>query len=135
MRLSELEVDAEAIEKGAERDAVGLPGVKLVLRGVDNYDWRRLQAKLIAEIPREKRLVRIDPEDDDRITGQLLLQASVIGWSGIQDKDGAEMPFSVEAATIALTDPRYKRFRQSALATAQLLAEETLADREAAAKN
>ena len=135
MRFDQFAVDADAIENGAERDAVGLPGVKLKLRGAENYDWRRLQAKLIAEIPREKRLVRIDPEDDDRITGQLLLQASLLGWSGIQDKDGAEMPFTVEAATVALTDPRYKRFRQSALATAQLLAEETEADRAAAAKN
>ena len=112
------------------------PGVKLKLRGAENYDWRRLQNKLIADVPADKRaggLIAL--EESDEITGQLLLEACLQDWSGIEADDGTALPFSADAAKEALTNPDYKKFRLSVLSTAQVLSAETAADREAAAKN
>ena len=129
-------IDAEAAESGAWRPAVGLPGVELRLRGTDNLDWRRLNAKLIAQLPREKQLApALDPEDEDAITGQLLHRTVLLDWRGFTTAAGAPDPYDPARALALLTDPAYRRFRNSVLATARILASETVAEREAAAKN
>jgi hypothetical protein len=54
MKLTHLMIDAAAAEGGAWRPAVGLLGIEFRVRGVDNLDWRRLNAKLMAELNRRK---------------------------------------------------------------------------------
>jgi hypothetical protein len=135
VKLTDFQIDASAIEGGTWRDAIGRPGLKFRLRGADNLDWRRLQAKLISEMPREKQFaVATDPADDDAITGRLLVDACLLDWEGLEDETGA-IPFSKELASKLLTDPAFRPFRASVLATARVLANETVSEREAAAKN
>ena len=136
MQLTHLMIDAAAVEAGAWRPAVGLPGVEFRVRGVDNLDWRRLNAKLMAELPREKQLApTLDPEDEDLITGQLLHRTVLLDWRGFTTAEGAPDPYDSARALAMLTDPAFRRFRYSVLATARILANETVAEREAAAKN
>ena len=132
MQLSHLVIDAAAAEGGAWRPAVGLPGVEFRVRGVANLDWRRLKAKL----PREKQLApTLDPEDEDAITGQLLHRTVLLDWRGFTAADGAPDPYDAGRALDMLTAPAFRRFRNAVLATARILANETVAEREAAAKN
>ena len=136
MRFDDLAVDHEAIEAGTWRPAAGLPGCRFKLRGADNLDWRRLAAKLQTELPREKQLAAtLDPVDDDAMMAQLLLKACLQDWDGFEGADGKPEPFTAERAAEIVTDPKFKRVRSSILATARILANETIAEREAAAKN
>ena len=135
MKISEFEIDATAIEAGAWRDAIGRPGLRFKLRGADNIDWRRMQAKLVADLPREKQLsAASDPADDDKITAKLLLETCLLDWEGLEDDNGP-IAYSKELATKLLTEPAFRPFRNSVLATARVLANETIAEREASAKN
>ena len=130
MRLDDLAVDHEAIEQGTWRPAVGLPGVEFKLRGAENLAWRRLQSKLMADLPREKQLAAsLDPEDDDAIMSKLLARACLLDWRGIDD------PISATDIEATLADPKMKRLRSSVLLTARILANETAAERALAAKN
>ncbi len=57
MKLSAIKVDAALIEQGDWVDGLpDLPGVRIKARGAGNSDYRKLEARLIREIPREKRL-------------------------------------------------------------------------------
>lgn len=143
MRISEFETDHDSIENGTWRDAVGLPGVKLQVRGIGNVAYRRLQAKLAAD---RTGGAALDPIEDDRLMGRLLHETVLLGWKGITEEAPAasgsdagpterEVPFTPERARELLTEPRFKRFQGCVYATATILANETKAEREAAAKN
>ena len=136
MRLNDLKIDHAAIEQGQWRPAVGLPGIEFKVRGADNLDWRRLNAKLLSELPREKQLApTLDPADEDVITGMLLHNTVLLDWRGFKNDAGAPEPYDAAAAERMLTDPNFKRFRNSVLATARIFANETTAEREGSAKN
>src|SRR5262249_24918380 len=53
MKLSAIKVDTALAEQGDWVDSIPeLPGIRIKARGANNGDYRRLQAKLLAQIPR-----------------------------------------------------------------------------------
>lgn len=136
MKLSQIQIDSAAIEQGAWRDAVGLPGVRFRLRGAGNSDWEALQEKLHRDLPPAVKFAdRIPAENARAITTELLVGACLLDWAGIENDDGSAMLFSAAQARELLDDPDFRKLRDSIFATAAKLAEETVADRDAAAKN
>lgn len=136
MRFEDLRIDSDLVEGGQWRPAAGLPGMEFKVRGADNLDWRRLNGKLIAELPREKQLAAsLDPEDEDRINGVLLAETVLLDWRGFVDENKAAVPYDRERALDMLTHPDFRRFRNSVLTTARIFANETIAERERSAKN
>lgn len=136
MKLSQIQIDSKAIEGGAWRDAVGLPGVRFHLRGAGNSDWEALQAKLHAELPPAAKFAdRIPAENAQAITTELLVGACLLDWEGIEDDVGAALPFAPAKARELLGDPDFRKLRDSVFATAARLSDETIAERDAAAKN
>lgn len=136
MKLSQIQIDSKAVEGGAWRDAVGLPGVRFSVRGAGNSDWEALQAQLHAELPPEVKFAeRIPAQHAQRITTELLVRACLLDWDGITDDAGAALPCSADKARELLSDPDFRKLRDSIFATAAKLAEETVAERDAAAKN
>lgn len=135
MDITEFEIDVDAIELGAWRPAVGLKGVEFHLRGANNSDWDVLHDKLKRELtPAEKFAEVLPKEAAERITCELLLGACLLDWRGVTDK-GADVPFSKETARKFLSERRFRKFRMSVLETAAKFADETVAERDAAAKN
>jgi len=59
--------------------------VRIKARGAGNSDYRKLEARLIREIPREKRLQGLAPDDQDRIIGRLLLETVVLDVEGLEE--------------------------------------------------
>lgn len=132
MKLTELAVDADRAENGAWVDDVPeMQGLRLKVRGSNNADWRRLQAKLMDAVPRKKRLGgRLDPDEQDRIISSCLLSACLLDWDGLEDDDGKPIPFSKQMAQKLLTEPQYRRFRDGVIWAASIVAENTEADKE-----
>jgi len=123
MKLSDLEVDADAVEKGAWVDDIpDVQGLRLKVRGAYNNEWRRMQAKLLESVPRKKKVGgRLEQEENDAIMTKCLLNCCLLDWDGLDDKDGTVIPYSKEKARELLTDPRYKRFRDSVIWAAQVV--------------
>lgn len=127
MKLSDLTVDTERQEKGAWVDNIPeLEGLKLLVRGVNNADWRRLQTKLIEAIPRKRRIVgRIDTDDQERIQSSCLLNACLLDWDGLEDDDGKPIAYDKELARKLLFEPEYRAFRDGVVWAAMIVAEQT----------
>jgi hypothetical protein len=137
MKLKDIVVDADRAEEGAWVENIpDMEGLRLKVRGNNNKDWRRLQTKLIQAIPRKRRMSgNLDPEDNDRINGLCLLNASLLDWDGFEDDDGKPIPYSREAAQKFLTDPDYRRFREAAAYAANWVADQSKEDMEEDAGN
>jgi hypothetical protein len=130
MKLSDIALDSERQEKGAWVDEIPeLEGLKLLVRGVNNVDWRRLQVKLMEAIPRKKRLSgRIDTDEQDRIQSTCLLNACLLDWDGLEDDDGKPIPYEKDMARKLLFEPEYRKFRDGVVWAAYIVAEQTSQD-------
>lgn len=132
MKLSDIARNVDQIEAGVwVKDIPSVGDLSLKVRGKDNADWRRMESQLIAAVPRGKRVNgRIAPEEVDRITSTLLLDACLIDWRNLEDK-----PYSKDLAATLLTDPQYRAFRDACLWAATLVADGQAAAAEDVAKN
>jgi hypothetical protein len=130
MKLSDIALDSERQEKGAWVEEIPeLEGLKLLVRGINNNDWRRLQAKLIETMPRKKRISgRIDPDEQDRIQSTCLLSACLLDWDGLEDDDGKPIPYEKDMARKLLFEPEYRKFRDGVVWAANMVAEQTSED-------
>lgn len=137
MKITELAVDADRAENGAWVDDIPeVQGLRLKVRGSNNADWRRLQARLMDAVPRKKRIGgRLDPDEQDSIISRCLINCCLLDWQGLENDDGSELPYSKQMAEKLLTDPQYRRFRDSVIWAASVVADNTETDKEEIAGN
>lgn len=136
MDMQGVKVDPVKIEQGAWVDNIPDMGdLRLQVRGANNADWRRLQARLIAAVPRNKRVGgRIDPDESDRITSILIRDAGLTGWENVTD-GGAAVAYSKDVANTYLTDPAFRAFRDAALWACTIVGDDLSAQTDTDAKN
>lgn len=136
MELSEIEVDPASIEQGEWVDNIPEMGdLRLKVRGDNNADWRRLQAKLLSAVPRQKRADgRIDPVEGDRVTSTLLRDAALLDWENLTI-GGQAVLYSKASADTYLTKPEYHRFRSAVLWAVQQVGYRRIAETEEQEKN
>jgi hypothetical protein len=137
MKLSDLALDPERQEKGAWVDDIPeMEGLRLLVRGTMNADWRRLQSKLLEAIPRKKRAGgRLDVDDTDRITQTLLLNACLLDWEGLEDDDGKPIPYNKDMARKLLFEPEYRAFRDGVVYAANIVAQNISEDQKETSGN
>lgn len=130
-------IDLEKLEQGAWiGDLPEMGPLRLKTRGSNNRDWRKLQAKLIAAVPRQKRVGSLDPDEFDRITAILLRDTALLDWDGLEDPEGNPLPYSKEQAFEFLTNPAYgRKFLVAAVQAADTVADIREEDAEQDAKN
>jgi hypothetical protein len=136
MKLSAIKVDTALTEQGDWVDSIPeLPGIRIKARGANNGDYRRLQAKLLAQIPRGARLEGLPPEDQDRIVGRLLLETVVLDVQGLENEDGSPLPWSRAVGEQLLLEPAFKVFREGAAHAGEVVAQRRKAGAESDVKN
>lgn len=136
MKLSAIKTDPDRIEGGGWVDDIpNLPGVRIKARGIGNKDYRVLEGKLLRALPRGLRTGGIDPEDQDRITGRLLLETVVLDVDGLTDDAGAPLVYSRDLGEQLLLDPAYRVFQAGASYAGAFVADRRKADEEADVKN
>jgi len=136
MKLSERRIDLKKREEGAwVTDIPDFGDLKLKVRGSGNKDWSRLEQKLIAAVPRQRRLNGLEPEDRMRINAILVRDTSLLDWRGMENGDGQPEPYSKEAATKYLTDPELEAFVWACIFAANVVAEQGQTEIEEDAKN
>jgi hypothetical protein len=125
MKIGDIAVDADRLENGAWVDDVPeMPGLRLKVRGSFNADWRKLQQKLLDNIPRKKRMGgRTDLDEQEAIMTKCLLNCCLLDWEGLEDESGKAIPYSKEFAQKLLSEPQYRRFRESVAWAANMVAE------------
>ena len=122
MKLSSIKINGKAIEEGAWIDGIPeLEGVRFRVRGMNNTAHRRLQAKLIREIPRERRLNGIDPADADAVDAECLARTVLLDWDGVDDDEGKPIVYDPEIGLLYLSDPDYLALRNGVLFAAAMV--------------
>jgi len=137
MKLSDRKINVQAREDGAwVKDIPEFLDVELKVRGVGNRDWARMEQKLNAAVPRQRKVNGLlQPDDRLRVYGILLRDTSLLDWKGIEDDSGNPEPYSKEAANKYLTDPQYEAFVWACMWAANTVAEQRQEEIEQDAKN
>lgn len=137
MKLSDIKRDVVAIEQGEwVGDIPEMGTLRLKVRGAYNADWKRIQLKLMDAVPRQKRAGgRIDQDELDRIISICLQSACLLDWDGVQDENGAPLPFSKDLARDLLTDAQWQDFRSAVMWAASQVGSAQAAIVEADTKN
>lgn len=132
MSLSKTRTEQAKAVNGAWVDskAHGFDGVRFKVRGRWNPDFRALQAKLTAAVPREQKIQtefgsEIPPVEADRIVTECLIETVLLDWDGVKETDDSPpIPYTKEKAKELLSDPLLAPFRDSVLAASMLVAKE-----------
>ena len=136
MKLSDRKIDLQKREEGAwVKDIPEFMDLELKVRGSGNKDWARMEQKLIAAVPRQRRVNGLEPEDRLRINAILVRDTSLLDWRGIENGTGEPLPYSKETANQYLTDPQYEAFVWACVWAANVVAEQGQAEIEDDAKN
>ena len=136
MRLSDRKINLQVREEGGwVKDIPEFGDLELKVRGSGNKDWAKLEQKLIAAVPRQRRANGLESEDRLRINGQLILNTSLLDWRGMENGDGTPEAFSKEAAKKYLTNPEYEAFVWACVWAAGIVAEQKQSEVEDDAKN
>lgn len=137
MKLSSLKVNSAAIQKGRWIDDLpDLGDIRVLVRGLNNPDYRRLQQKMVRALPPNKRRNgAVDPQEMDRITGVCLARHALLDWQNVEDDGGNALPYSKEQAEEFMSNPDYRKFRDGVFIAASQVEEEDEEDNEATEKN
>lgn len=139
MKLSDIKRDVAAVEQGQWiGDIPEMGDLRLNVRGADNTDWRRIEAKMLAALsPQDRAAYRTDADIQDRITSACLLGAGLLGWEGqfMTDEANAVIPFSAELAGDLVTRPEWRKFRNAVLWAVNQVGAIRVANAKADAKN
>lgn len=143
MRLDNIEIDTVSLEDGDWIDNIPeLENLRLKVRGLNNRDYRNLERRLIAAVPRKKRMNAggtMDVEEQDRITNTCILNTVLLDWDGLTQQNGSdhEIPilYSKEMARKLLFEPQYRRFRDGVIWAATMVVERDRSKQEEVVKN
>ena len=136
MKLSALKTDVAKIEVGQwVGDIPEMGGLELQVRGLGNTDYKRLYEKKASAIPRSRKIRGISAEDHERIIGECLHEAVLLGWRGLKNDDDTDIDFDPALAAELVTKPEFGKFRAAVIWAANLVSEEAGESIEAGAKN
>lgn len=142
VKLSDIKINAAAIEQG---EWIGAPygtpipdmgDLCLKVRGIGNSDYRALMAKLSDAVPRSQRTGgKLNAEASERVFVECLAQTVLMDWSGVEDDDGAQIPFSADVARKIMSNPDLAPFKFAVAWASNQVGDLRTSDNEAAAKN
>jgi hypothetical protein len=137
MKLSDIKVDPALIEQGDWVDDLpNLPGVRIKARGISNSDYRKLEAKLIRQIPAALRAGGLPPAQSDRILGRCLLETVVLDVDGLtEDDEKTPIRYTRELGEKLLLDPEWRDFRAAATYAGSIVDSRRKTEAEGEAKN
>lgn len=113
MDLNEIAVDPAKIEEGEWVDEIpGMGDLRLQVRGLNCIGYRRAIDRRVRALPRSDRGRdgSISPEANDKLTGQAMAEALLLGWDGLT-AGGQPVPYTKAKATELLTSPRFAALR------------------------
>jgi len=143
MKLSEIEATTSRVEDGAwMRSIPNLPGLALKVRGIDCTAAELRRKQLLLELSDEDRR-KLSDANSERITTELMAGVLLTGWNITKDgplgADGVPtqvpIPFTVEAARAALTNPKTLLLREGVAYASRMVALLGVASLETDAKN
>lgn len=108
MKISQFKTDRKAELAGVWK-AIG-DGAEVLVARAGNPRHRMASRRAYRPHLAQVRAGTLDAEVSDRIEAEIIAETILLGWKGLQDERGQEIPFSRSAAAQLLTD--YPDFRR-----------------------
>lgn len=124
MKISQLR--SEFVDEGTLVDLPDWPGIKVSVRASDHPEY---QNALTVGFERKRRATK-DPTVRNEIVYRAIAKHLLFGWEGVTDDDEKPLEFDRELVVGWAKDRAYRRFFESVLAAASLLASEVIEERE-----
>ena len=70
--------------------------LKIKRAGARNTEWRKLYNQLLRPVEEENEAGKISESENHYMMAELYAKSCVIGWKGLKDAEGNEVPFSLE---------------------------------------
>lgn len=124
MKVSQLR--SEFVDEGTMVDLPDWPGVRVSVRSSDHPEY---QNALTVGFERKRRASK-DPNVRNEIVNRAIARHLLFGWEGVTDDDGKPLAFDRDLVLGWAKDRAYRRFFDSVLGAANLLASEVVEGRE-----
>lgn len=136
MKLSSIAINGAAQTEGVWIDTIpNLPGLRLKVRADRNQDYRRLETKLIRELPTDRRANGLDPKDDDAIRARCLSETVLVDWEGIENDADEPIECTLAQRSALLAHPDYLVLLRAVEFAAVMAATQRRSDQERDAGN
>jgi hypothetical protein len=101
MKISSLKIGIARAEQGDWIDDIlGMPGVRLRVRGVESASYKDSLRQKLRAIPKQDRERDGAPKltATELAQGEAMCEALLLDWSGVEAEDGAPQPYDRELA-------------------------------------
>lgn len=111
MKLSKFKQDVVSAEDGTMVDMGD--GLVVTVARIGNKKYNESIKKQTAPHQRQIRNKNLPDEVFETIMNHAIADAVLIGWDGLQDENGVNIPYSKEKAFEIMSNPAYKDFKDS----------------------
>jgi hypothetical protein len=129
MKLSKYAQNLTAAKDGVEID-LG-EGLFIRVARSNNEKYNDYLKKALKPYERQLRMKQLPDATFEKIYNQAIAETVILGWKGLEDADGKDIPYSKEKVVELLADPVYSDFKELLLGLASeqaVFAAESVAD-------
>ena len=109
MKLSELQLDVEAVDNGIWVDSSEFDGVSWYVRGTEYPPYQKALRTKMANMQKGRRtkLNGVAVDEFNHLTRDLMVEHCLLDWRGIDTDDGEPVSYSRELARAFMSDRKY----------------------------
>jgi len=89
--------------------------IKIKVAAMGNKEYLKIKEKVFKPYRGAKKRNNLDQNVEEDLYNQIMAKTVLIGWEGIKDEEGKEVPYSYEKAYEILSDPTMKHFKATVL--------------------
>lgn len=108
-KLSKFAISTTAAKEGVEVDL----GDGLIVRvaKANNEKYQAYLKQVLKPYERQVRNGSLDEKIFAKLYNEAVAETILLGWKGLEDDNGAEIPYTKEKAIEILTNPEYEEFK------------------------
>lgn len=137
MIIDDLELDLEQVDNGVwVHNIPELDDVSFQVRGTDYKPYQKaLRQAMIGQSRKQRANSLLDADYLDSLTRSLMAEHLLMGWEGIDDREGQPIAFTRELAKTYMTERRYRPFQAGVMAAINRVDTNTVERKEELAGN
>ena len=137
MKITDLEIDVDAVDNGAwVRDIPDMGGVAFRVRGSEYAPYQKaLRATMVSQGRRQRLASQMDMDKFQAVQYRLTAEHLLLDWSGLDGADDQPLPFTPETAMRLMTERKFRPVQRGVIYAIDIVDSGLAGHREEAAGN